>query len=53
MTPTLMLALASAAFLATHFLSGTPLRPALVAKIGWLRPTIGLVLYFATLSFHP
>ena len=34
MTPTLMLALASAAFLATHFVSSTPLRAALVAKIG-------------------
>ena len=29
-----MLALASAAFLATHFVSSTPLRPAVVAKIG-------------------
>jgi len=34
MTPTLMLALASAAFLATHFVSATPLRPTLVARIG-------------------
>ncbi|HXJ09515.1 MAG TPA: NnrU family protein [Burkholderiales bacterium] len=41
MTPTLMLALASAAFLATHFVSSTPLRAALVAKIGeW--PYVGL-----------
>ncbi len=34
MTPTGMLALASTAFLATHFVSSTPLRPALVARIG-------------------
>ncbi len=41
MTPTLMLALASGAFLATHFVSSTPLRTALVAKIGeW--PYVGL-----------
>jgi len=41
MTPTLMLALASAAFLVTHFVSSTPLRAALVAKIGeW--PYVGL-----------
>jgi uncharacterized membrane protein len=41
MTPTLMLALASAAFLATHFVASTPLRDALVAKIGrW--PYVGL-----------
>jgi uncharacterized membrane protein len=41
MNPTLMLALATAAFLATHFVSSTPLRPALVARIGE-RPYQGL-----------
>lgn len=41
MTPTLMLALASAAFIATHFVSSTPLRPALVARLGE-RPYQGL-----------
>jgi len=29
MTPTAMLVLATAAFLATHFVSSTPLRPAI------------------------
>jgi uncharacterized membrane protein len=49
MTPTLMLALASAAFLATHFVSSTPLRPALVAKIGeW--PYVGLYSLVALLT---
>ena len=41
MTPTAMLALATAAFIATHFVSSTPLRPALVARIGE-RPYQGL-----------
>jgi len=52
MTPTLMLALASAAFLATHFVSSTPLRPALVARIGE-RPYQGLysVAAFATIAW--
>lgn len=52
MTPTLMLALASAAFLATHFVSSTPLRPALVARMGE-RPYQGLyiLLAFATLGW--
>jgi tripartite-type tricarboxylate transporter receptor subunit TctC len=41
MTPTGMLALATAAFLATHFVASTPLRPALVKAIGeW--PYVGL-----------
>ena len=41
MTPTAMLVLATAAFLATHFVSSTPLRPAIVAAIGeW--PYVGL-----------
>ena len=49
MTPTLMLALASAAFLATHFVSSTPLRAALVAKIGeW--PYVGLYSAVAVLT---
>ena len=49
MTPTLMLALASAAFLATHFVSSTPLRPALAAKIGeW--PYVGLYSAVALLT---
>jgi uncharacterized membrane protein len=34
MTPTAMLVLAAAAFLATHFVASTPLRPALVRTIG-------------------
>ena len=34
MTPTAMLVLATAAFLATHFVSATPLRPALVHAMG-------------------
>ena len=34
MTPTGMLVLATAAFLATHFVSATPLRPALVRAMG-------------------
>ena len=34
MTPTTMLALATAAFLATHFVSSTPLRPVLVGTLG-------------------
>lgn len=52
MTPTLMLAFASAAFLATHFVSSTPLRPALVARLGE-RPYQGLytVVAFATLGW--
>jgi uncharacterized membrane protein len=51
-TPTLTLALASAAFLATHFVSSTPLRPALVARIGE-RPYQGLYVFvaFATLGW--
>jgi len=49
MTPTLMLALASAAFLATHFVSSTPLRAALVAKTGeW--PYVGLYSAVAVLT---
>ena len=41
MTPTAILAIATAAFIVTHFLSSTPLRAALVAKIGeW--PYVGL-----------
>jgi len=49
MTPTLMLALASAAFLATHFASSTPLRPALAARIGeW--PYVGLYSAVALLT---
>lgn len=46
------LALATAAFIATHFLSSTPLRPALVRAIGeW--PYVGLytVVAFATLGW--
>jgi uncharacterized membrane protein len=52
MTPTLMLALASATFLVTHFVSSTPLRPALVARMGE-RPYQGLyvVVAFATLAW--
>lgn len=52
MTPTLMLALAAAAFLATHFVSSTPLRPALVARIGE-RPYQGLytVVAFITIGW--
>jgi|GEM_PF-4930 len=52
MTPTLMLALASAAFLATHFVSSTPLRPALAASIGE-RPYQGLysIAAFASLGW--
>jgi tripartite-type tricarboxylate transporter receptor subunit TctC len=52
MTPTLMLALATAVFLATHFLASTPLRPALVARIGeW--PYVGLysAVAFATIAW--
>lgn len=52
MTPTLMLALASAAFIATHFVSSTPLRPALVARMGE-RPYQGLytVVAFITIGW--
>ena len=52
MTPTLMLALASAAFLATHFVSSTPLRAALVARMGE-RPYQGLysLVAFITLGW--
>lgn len=52
MTPTAVLALATASFIATHFVSSTPLRPALVARIGE-RPYQGLyvVVAFATLGW--
>ena len=52
MTPTAMLALATAAFVVTHFVSSTPLRPALVARIGE-RPYQGLyvVVAFITLGW--
>lgn len=52
MTPTAMLALATAAFIATHFVSSTPLRPALVARIGE-RPYQGLytLVAFITLGW--
>ena len=52
MTPTLMLVLASSAFLATHFVSSTPLRAALVARIGE-RPYQGLysLAAFATIGW--
>jgi len=52
MTPTAMLVLATAAFLATHFVSSTPLRPAIAAAIGeW--PYVGLysAVAFATLGW--
>jgi uncharacterized membrane protein len=47
-----MLALASAAFLVTHFVSSTPLRPALVARIGE-RPYQGIytLVAFITLGW--
>ena len=52
MTPTAMLALATAAFIVTHFVPSTPLRPALVARIGE-RPYQGLyvLVAFATLGW--
>jgi uncharacterized membrane protein len=52
MTPTAMLALATAAFIATHFVSSTPLRPAMVARIGE-RPYQGLytLVAFVTLGW--
>ena len=52
MTPTAMLALATAAFIVTHFVSSTPLRAALVARIGE-RPYQGLytLLAFITLGW--
>lgn len=52
MTPTAMLALASAAFLVTHFVSSTPLRPALVARLGE-RPYQGMytLVAFITLGW--
>jgi uncharacterized membrane protein len=52
MTPTLMLTLASITFLATHFVSSTPLRAALVARIGE-RPYQGLysLAAFATIGW--
>ena len=52
MTPTAMLALATAAFIVTHFVSSTPLRPALVARIGE-RPYQGLytLVAFITLGW--
>ncbi len=49
MNPTLMLALATALFLATHFVSSTPLRPALVARIGE-RPYQGLYVLVALVT---
>ena len=52
MTPTLMLALASAAFLVTHFVSSTPLRAALVAKIGeWSYVGLYSAVAFLTLGW--
>ena len=52
MTPTAMLALATAAFIVTHFASSTPLRAALVARIGE-RPYQGLytLMAFITLGW--
>lgn len=49
MTPTAMLALATAAFVVTHFVSSTPLRPALVARIGE-RPYQGLYTLVALIT---
>jgi len=49
MTPTAMLALATAAFIVTHFVSSTPLRPALVARIGE-RPYQGLYVVVALIT---
>ena len=52
MTPTAMLALATAAFLVTHFVSSTPLRPALVAAIGeWPYRGVYSLVAFATLGW--
>jgi hypothetical protein len=49
MTPTAMLVLATAAFLVTHFVASTPLRPALVRAIGqW--PYVGLYSLVALLT---
>lgn len=52
MTPTAMLALATAAFIVTHFVASTPLRQALVARIGE-RPYQGLytLVAFITLGW--
>ena len=49
MTPTAMLALATAAFVVTHFVSSTPLRAALVARIGE-RPYQGLYTLVALIT---
>jgi uncharacterized membrane protein len=52
MTPTAMLALATAAFLATHFVSSTPLRPALVRALGeWPYRGLYSLVAFATLGW--
>jgi uncharacterized membrane protein len=52
MTPTAMLALATAAFLAMHFVSSTPLRPALVAVIGeWPYRGLYSAVAFASLGW--
>jgi len=52
MTPTAMLVLATVAFLATHFVSSTPLRPAIVAAIGeWPYRGLYSAVAFATLGW--
>lgn len=52
MTPSGMLALATAAFLATHFVSSTPLRPALAGALGeWPYRGLYSLVAFATLGW--
>jgi uncharacterized membrane protein len=52
MTPTAMLALATAAFLVTHFVSSTPLRAALAGAIGeWPYRGLYSLVAFATLGW--
>ena len=52
MTPTAMLALATAAFLVKHFVSGTPLRAALAGAIGeWPYRGLYSLVAFATLGW--
>jgi uncharacterized membrane protein len=52
MTPTVHLALATTAFLGTHFVSSTPLRPALVRAMGeWPYRGLYALVAFATLGW--
>jgi len=52
MTPTVHLALATTSFLVTHFVPGTPLRPALVRAVGeWPYRGLYSLVAFATLGW--